>query len=107
MLKRKEYNNLMINRIRNPHQAEILFLQEPQTIADYNPEIMKSSQSLSHKTYKIQFAYTTFMNGEPSEVAIGILNDTMKDYPELAPEIRERYPHIEFTGDMPLFDSGN
>jgi len=95
----------MINRIRNPHQAEVLYLNEPQTIAEYDPKIMESSQSFSHKTYMIKFAHIEFMNGSLCETAIRILNDTMKDYPELAPEIRERFPDIDFTGDIPLLDS--
>ena len=96
----------MIKCIRNPHQADVLYFSEPQTIAEYDPAIMKSSQSFSTKTYVVGFAYTHFkLDEEPCEVTISILNTTIKDYPELAPEIRERYPHIEFTGDMPLFDS--
>ncbi len=87
----------MIKSIRNPHNADILFLKEPQTIAEYNPEIMESPQPLSHKTFMIKFAYITFSNGDPSNIAIDVLNETIKDYPELAPEIQERYPHIEFN----------
>ena len=97
----------MINRIRNPHQAEVLYLNEPQTIAEYDPKIMESSQSFSHKTYMIMFAYKQFKQDEEQlcSTTMEILNSTIKDYPELAPEVRERYPHIEFTGDLPFFDS--
>lgn len=96
----------MINRIRNPHQADVLYLYEPQIIAEFDPSIMDSSQSFSHKTYMIMFAYKHFnLDEEPSKIVIEVLNGTIDNYPELAPEIRERYPHIEFTGDMPLFAS--
>ena len=62
---------------------------------------------LSHKTYMIGFAYTHFnMDEEPCETTIRIFNDTIKDYPELAPEIQERYPHLNFVSvvEVDLFN---
>lgn len=99
----------MINRIRNPHQADVFYLKEPQTIAEYDPAMMESPQLPSHKTVMIMFAYKQFNQDEEElcETTMRILNSTINDYPELAPEIRERYPHIEFIGDLPLFDSAD
>lgn len=95
----------MIKRIINPHKTDILYLYEPQSIAEYNPAITESPQMLSHKTYMIGFAYTHFnLEEEPCEVTIRILNSTIKDYPELAPEIQERYPSIDFIVESPVVE---
>lgn len=99
----------MIKRIRNPHQADILLFVEPQKISDWDESIresFKTGQSFSPKTYDIMYISSLFENGrEPDEIDMSILNSAINYYPELTQEIQERYPHIEFTGDMPLFDS--
>ncbi|MEM6359636.1 MAG: hypothetical protein AAF731_06070 [Bacteroidota bacterium] len=104
----------MINRIKNPHQADILLLSQPQKIADWESmgdmvhKAVDAGQSMETKTWVIKLLYGILKYQENlSEIDYNILNENMRDYPELAPEIRKRYPHIEFTGDMPLFDSSS
>ena len=77
----------MIKRIRNPNQADILYLNEPETVAEYNPEITKSPQMLSAKTYAIKLLASIFNDETLCEATIQIVNETIRDYPELALEV--------------------
>ena len=74
--------------------ATILFLNEPERIADWDEDIRKSPQLFSPRTYVIRLLHVIFNEENPSDVSMGIVQSYAKEYPEFIPEIKERFPDL-------------
>lgn len=84
------------------NHATILYI-EPKRIADWNEDMLENArkelQSFSGKFYEMRLINILFHSKEPLindrfNVVKDVLKKTVKDYPELADEVKRLFPQI-------------
>lgn len=80
--------------MKQKHSATILYI-EPKRIADWRDSMVESFQLFSGRVWAIRLLHVLFHSEKPlTDDRIRIIKETIRDYPDLTDEVKQRFPVI-------------